>query len=418
MELEYPAHLRHKFDKNVVKQIAFDIGIDTSGDIDKLIYTTVVDINKEDDPEEKEDKLALYHQFVLDTIKHGDNREILTFDIEYGSTSPLTSFSRLLNHLNVNREDFFVSKVMYQQYLSDDYVLIYRNTDMDIQTDAMAKISLVYGRRVLYKKPIKNTKRKIDDIKYEYIWIEIDIVNYKMRMIISSNEKNYIDGRENGTRNQIVNRFLPKLRNNYIFSIDNEANESHTLFKIYRELTDYIEKEYNDKISVDLKSEINDFAEHIKTNLGITDKEDIELGYRIEKLFERNLIKKDFERFINKKVREGRVLNVGFTDSVGGSVKANSGGKKKSVDGEIIFDLQDSDVYFDIKETIYSEKGLQSITVSWKNDTVLTEDSRYKEIIVKYTAFNGYFSTHFLRANTRKEIYNYVLPKFNDFKRR
>lgn len=417
-KLEYPIHIRHKFDKTVVIDFAKDLGIDIKGDTDTLVYSSYVDINEEKDKVERENKLSLYHQFVIDTIKYGDNREVLTFQIDIGETSPLTAFPRLLNHLNVDRRNFFVSKVMFPEHLNDDYTLLYRKANINPDDDTINSVELIYGRHVKYTRPIKNTKRKSIEDRYEYVWVEIDVVKSHLRMTISQNEKNQVEGKENGTRTEIVNKFLPKLRNDFIFSIKNEADESYVLFKMYKELTEYIEKEYNDKITLDIKKEISEFTEKVKRELQINNREDINLSHRIEKLFERNLIKKDFENFIKKRVREGRVLNVGFTDSVGGSVRANSGGRSRSVEGEIIFDLQDSHVYFDIKETMYTQKSLQSITISWMNEEVLKEDSRYSEILVKYTAFSNHFSTHFLRRNTRKEIYDYVLPKFEHFKRR
>lgn len=80
-------------------------------------------------------------------------------------------------------------------------------------------------------------------------------------------------------------------------------------------------------------------------------------------------------------------------------------------------DLQDSDVYFDTKESIYFDQELSSIVVSWVNKSELKDD-RFDNIEVRYTCYREFYITHFLRYNVREEIYEYVLPKFDEYKRK
>ena len=155
----------------------------------------------------------------------------------------------------------------------------------------------------------------------------------------------------------------------------------------------------------------------MKEKLLINDIEDIKLAYRIQKLFERNLIQKDFIKFRTKKVDDGRILNISYSDDVGGNVKASSGGSFLNGKANQEFDLQDSSVYFDTKESIYNDRELSSITVSWVNKSTL-DDDRFDTIDIRYSAYKNFYVTHFLRYNVREEIYDYVLPKFNEYKRK
>lgn len=415
-KIEYPYHLFHKLDKSVTMGLIHDFGLDKNGNADKLVYDIVYDLNHETDKEESGLKVAMYYDYLLETIKFSDNRIVITYEIDFGESAPITSFSKLLNQLGIDEDSFNVNSIIRPDSISEDNSIVYRNATLD--NDVINTIDIVYGRSVLYKRPIPNTKKVKTIQSYEYIWVEIDVTNRMLRFIISDNEKNHIEGKFDGTRTQIIKEILPELQSKYVFSVNGDLDERHTLFLLYKHLTSQIEKDYSSKITAEIKDEIEHLVSDVKIQLSIIDKEDIGLCNRIEKIFERNLIKKDFENFVNKQVKDGRVLNVGFTDSIGGSVKAASGGKRRFGDKELSFDLQDSDVYFDIKETIYLVQQLQSITVSWKNADVLVDDSRFSNINVTYSAFDGFYVTHFKGIKVRKEIYNYVLPKFEEFKKR
>lgn len=155
----------------------------------------------------------------------------------------------------------------------------------------------------------------------------------------------------------------------------------------------------------------------MKQKLSISSYDDINICHRIQKLLERTLIQKDFKAFRTKKVDDGRVLSVNYSDEVGGNVKATSGGTFFNGQSNQELDLQDSRVYFDIKESIYSDQKLSSITVSWVNKSELIDD-RFDNIEVRYTCIKGAYITHFLNYGVREEIYDYVLPKFNEYKRK
>lgn len=414
-ELEFPLHIVDQIDNEYLKEIVYEYGLEKDGGPSKILFDIINDLDKEEDQAEKELKFLIYSDFVLNTVKYMNNRVVMNFEIEISENSALSSLSSLLNFIGCyNLEDFFIFNHL-EPKLNKDYKEIYRNIELGTN-DEIKKLELVYGRIVKVEKTIKGSTIRDEVIKYEYIWIEIDCLSNQMKVSISENKKNLYTDKDSGFRNEIIYNFLPKVCRKYNFSIDDKSNESHTLFLIYKNLTENIEMPYSDQVSDKIHSKIEEITKDIKKDLEIKDNEDIGLTNRIIKLFERNLIKKDFKNFISKNNLEGRIEKVTFTDSVGGNVRASSGGNFGSESKD--FDIQNSDIYFDIKETIYLVKKLQSIVVVWKNDVALPKDDRYKEVRVRYTAYNGFYETHFQFINVRKEVAEYVLPKFDEFKRR
>ncbi|EGO2727262.1 hypothetical protein ACIMQ7_000979 [Enterococcus faecalis] len=409
-EFTIPSHLLAKIDAKHLQQFMRNEGFDHSQTKEALIYRLIESINAEDDEAEKEQLIASYHNFLLKTIKHNNNRKIVTYPIQTTQSSPYYSEKNILNKFDVpSIECLNFSKVISGEGLNKEkFTELFRH--ITVEDGLVELIEVCYG---------KINKEKRDDeseiTTYEYVWCEIDPKEDVLRLILSTKRNEFTKNNNNKDRNKTQKLIKDKLNRDYNI-IFLTLTEKQTLFKMYKYLTAHLEAPYEQKVNPYSK-EIEDFTSKIKAELSISEKEDIGLSHRIEKLFERNLIQKDFKSFRTKKVDDGRVQSVNYSDEVGGNVKATSGGSYFNGKSDQNLDLQDSRVYFDIKESIYNDKELSSITVTWTNKSGFRDD-RFDEIEVRYTCHRGFYITHFLKYGVREEIYNYVLPKFNEYKRK
>ncbi|MFB5312072.1 hypothetical protein [Enterococcus gallinarum] len=410
MEYTIPGHLLKKIDLQHLKSFMKSEGLERQGTKEMLLQTLINMINDEEQIEEKDALVASYHNFLLQTIKYNNNRIVVTYPIITTKHSVYFSEKNLLAQFDTeNLSELNYSNVINGDQLTrNEFNLIFQHIDCD--HGEVKLIEICYGRINEYKRE----DQKMETF-YEYIWCEIDPKKNQFRMIFSENPRAFIKNNSEGSRAKVQKEIEPKIRRKYNL-VYGSNNERETLFKIYKYLTAHIEAPYQKKVEP-YYNEISVFVTNVRRNLEISDEEDIQLENRIKKLFERNLIQKDFKHFRTKNVDDGRVQSVNYSDEVGGSVKATSGGSffNGQLDQEL--DLQDSRVYFDIKESIYNDKELNSITVSWVNKSGL-EDDRFDDIKVKYTACSGFYITHFMNIGVREEIYNYVLPKFDDYKRK
>ncbi len=236
-----------------------------------------------------------------------------------------------------------------------------------------------------------------------------------MKIFISNNRKTTDNSQADGTIHQMKELFSNKLCKEFDFRIAS-VYDGQTLFKMYRELTSKTENKYSSML-VPHESIINGFVETMKSKLNIEDREDIDLANRITKLLERNLIQKDFEKIRKDPQADGRVISLDFQDGTGSSVKATTGGVKHTDDGLVLLDMQDSDVYFDTKETIHSLKSLGILVIEWNavRDFPNFED-RYQKPKATYIAYKDYYVCSINRINLNKEISDYVLSKFERYR--
>ena len=334
---------------------------------------------------------------------------MITYPLLTTEQSPYYSEKNLCTKFDVSSiKELYFSDVIEGKLLKDGrFEPIYRNVTSS--EGLIGLIEMAFGRICKYT--------RFDGKKvtyYDFIWIEIDPKLQVMRVTMSESPSGFSVYEKDSTiktQQKLVNKV--KIDYGCIFS---EVNEKQSLFKIYKYLTAHIEDPYYRQV-LPFEKEIEEFVTNMKEKLLINDIEDIKLAYRIQKLFERNLIQKDFIKFRTKKVDDGRILNISYSDDVGGNVKASSGGSFLNGKANQEFDLQDSSVYFDTKESIYNDRELSSITVSWVNKSTL-DDDRFDTIDIRYSAYKNFYVTHFLRYNVREEIYDYVLPKFNEYKRK
>ncbi|EJF48923.1 hypothetical protein YS9_2306 [Enterococcus sp. C1] len=409
-EFFIPRHLLDKIDLKHLQQFMYREGLKYQGTKPDLIDTLIMQINNEDDKQEKEQLISSYHNFLLKTIKHNSNRYVITYPIITTKHSCYYSVNNIKNSFGISDlNDLNHSEVFLGETLKmGDFTEIFRHVS---ESDGLITlIEVCYGKINKYRRDDDS-----DVVVYEYIWCEIDTQSNVLRMTMPVNSQEFIRGENSGGRSKRQKLIIKKMNKDFGL-VYSEISEKQTLFKIYKYLTAHIEAPYEKQVEP-YYDDINEFSESIKRSLSISNIDDINLGHRIKKLFERNLIQKDFKAFRTKKVDDGRVLSVNYSDSVGGNVKATSGGSYYNGQADQALDLQDSRVYFDIKESIYNDEELSSITVSWVNKSEL-QDDRFDNIEVRYTCYRGFYITHFLRYGVREEIYDYVLPKFNEYKRR
>ncbi len=161
--------------------------------------------------------------------------------------------------------------------------------------------------------------------------------------------------------------------------------------------------------------EIDDFLKKFHETFDLQNSHpDVQWDQRFEGLLRRKLIKDAYDKFVNRSVEEdsGKVKKILFVDNLGSSVNANAGTER-------YVSFENSDVYFDTKDSIDIEQKLKSITVGWKipND-ILPKDDRIRDLVkVSYTNASQYWVVNFLNVNVRKELAEYVLPKFREFER-
>lgn len=406
---EIPGHLLEKIDAKHLSQFMADEGLFSTGSKEAMLIHLIDALNDEEDTTEKDQLVASYHEFLLKTIKHNNNRIVITYPLLTTDQLPYYSEKNLCSKFEVSSvSELYFSDVIRGGILKKNrFELLYRNiTTSEGLTDL---IEVCFGRTGEFT---RSDDRKA--IFYDYVWCEIDSNNQSLRVIMSEPPAGF-STQSNENKTKVRQNLIGRLKFEYGL-IFKEIDDKQTLFKMYKYLTAHIEEPYSKQV-LPFKNDIEDFVNNVKKELSISDTEDINLTYRIQKLFERNLIQNDFINFRTKKVDDGRILNISYSDEVGGNVKASSGGYFFNGQINQELDLQDSSVYFDTKESIYNDKKLSSITVSWVNKSQFKDD-RFTTINVKYSAYKNCYITHFLRYNVREEIYNYVLPKFDEYKRK
>lgn len=414
-EIIIPSYFYDKLDDKQVDIFLKNIGFKVSGGKDTKVYRLFSFLQNE---EEISDELAVYlNEFFLETIKYTNNRIMIEVPIKFSSNSILLKKNTLLDNFGELEINHMMSLIINPDDnilvndLNGEFKLIYRHAKFN--GTEVEQIELAYVRDVEYA--IKNGSiiKKVN--KFEYVWCDINVSQEVLKIFISNNRKTTDNSQADGTIHQMKEFFSNKLSKEFDFRIAS-VYDGQTLFKIYRELTSKTENKYSAML-VPYESIINDFVETMKSNLNIDDNEDIDLANRTTKLLERNLIQKDFEKIRKDPQADGRVISLDFQDGTGSSVKATTGGVKYTDDGLVLLDMQDSDVYFDTKETIHSLKSLGILVIEWNavRDFPNLED-RYQKPKVTYIAYKDYYICSINRINLNKEISDYVLSKFERYR--
>lgn len=412
-EIVVPRYFYEKFDDKQLSGLLEELGLGVSGSKDTKLYKLFSYIQKQDNLSDEE--LETIMTFVKKTIKYTNNRIMIEVPIKIKKDSLISNESNLSLKFD-DENNFEVNQLLdlvinpNSNNINEEFTMIYRHANYN---DDDKYIEMSYVREVEYA--YKKNNHIENKQKYEYVWCEINILKETLCIYISNNRKSTNDKQLDGTIHLMKNHFSEKLSRELDFKIGS-IYDGDTLFKMYRELTCKTEEKYSSEVKPYLKN-INEFVVSMKNKLIINKIDDIGLENRITKLFERNLIQKDFEKIRKDPLADGRVLSLDFQDGTGSSVKATTGGLKNTEEGLVLLDMQDSDVYFDTKETIHSLKRLGIIVIEWNvvRDLPDVED-RYQKPKVTYLAYKDFYVCSIQRINLNEEVSNYVLSKFDGYR--
>lgn len=398
MEYSFPEHIIDDLDYRVLKNFAKKWGISKISSKNDAIQSIYTSLNNRDDI----DYELAYQELILNSVHYTNNRDILTSYISISRDSILNSSIN-----NSEKELEPIDYVFDIDNINSELNIVFRNPSYD--NDRLSKLDVVLGKRYDVERKITKDGREVFE-RFDYIWVTIDID--KRKLVITRHDKSEDEEFTNSVMNvfQVV---TAKLSDMYGFKVQ-PSDESESLYKFFYHLTKDEELHYLDKAkeSTDLR---NSFSEAINSMYNFTDlNETQEWNTRLENLISRRLIRQDFSNFSNRDVDDGKVLKIRFIDDLGGKVEASAGGAS----GNREIDFQESDVYFDTKDTIHLAKRLKSITIQWKLPKYLLDiDDRIEFLPVKYTVYGQFYVTHIERFNLLQEVAEYVLPKFEDYKR-
>ncbi|QIL50521.1 hypothetical protein G7084_03845 [Weissella coleopterorum] len=353
---------------------------------------------------EKKELEYKFRRLILKNVQYTINREILISSINIKNKSVLFNRYNGEDELLIDNNEIFD----YEK-ISTKYRQLYRNVNIN-SDNKIVNIKFIFGKK--YKVNELDLEGYEITEKFDYIYINVDVENEILTMSIAEKSNNML--KENHSSNSLFERFIVNnISDKYEFSIE-ENNELHTLYKMFNELTKEEENIYR-KRTLESENLINNFINEVNIKYNFKDYNEInEWTLRVNNLVTRRLIRQDFDSFLNRAFSVGKVLKIRFVDVLGGTVDAKSGGTF----GNKELDLQDSDVYFDTKDSIHIEKALKSITIRWDiPDEILPKDDRTKYLNVRYTAYKRYYITHFIKMNVREEVAEYVLPKFEWYRK-
>ena len=357
---------------------------------DKL--TLVNDFLEEYSDNESSKEMASFEEFLVKRLVYGKSRIITESDIE-NIPKPIKSKSELLRKLNVSHLNF--NKIL-RFTPTQQFKLIYRKVDSI--GDDLKGIHLIYCRK--YKDYTESDKY----LRGEYVAINIDLVNYKLRMHLPSRQNNRINKQLSSKTPAIFNYFSKYLLKTYNITIGYGNNEQF-IYNIYSYLTKQDERPYSDLVS-NYENDIRDFSNKLLSELNIADLDDEDTIERLKGVFVRKIIRQDFDNFLNNPSVEGRVKAFIFGDPEGTRLKASKGTMGKSlVDNEV--NIESSTAYFDNKETINAAQRLFSVYVVWKPGFGVFEDT----INIRYTAYPQFLETQIIKEEVTEGLYNNVLQK-------
>lgn len=372
-------------------------GFKSSGSKGTKIYNMKNSLNEMTD-EIFTDEMIHVESFFLDQVKYTSNRIIITYPFEMSVTDPLYSIRRFENFVGKSIDELSFSKFFDNSMgITANFSKIYQS--FSVSDKEISKVEQIYVRRVKYS----DVKEKC-----EFVWIEIDCTAQEVRIHLENNAKNS-SVKLQGKPMAMYKHFSGKLQKEFLVTALPNPQEA-TLFKLYRKLTSYAEKEYLNKVELH-QSEIDDFANAMLDASHLHIDDTIDIANRIKWVFVRQLIQNDFDKFLKVQQQgEGKVKSILFHYDEGGTINANSGSSDESDVEEL--DLERQSAYFDTRESIYTSKKLFSITVNW---TIELPEKKTKQVLTRYRAYKPFLMTHFLKENVSKGVYDDVFPRIKGF---
>lgn len=408
MNTDLSEELIQKFDSKQLSEFLGEQGVKKSGVKGIKILTLLENVSS--------GKIIMedFQNFIISQIKFSTNRIIINAPLNVNMESTFYQKELLTNYI-VEKEEITEDEVCFNSILdanlSSNFKLIYREILDNV--GVVSTISLCYARNIEILRV--RDGEEISDKKNEYIWIDIFPEEEFIRIHLADNPKNITSDIQSSAYS-IFNYFRKILMKDYQLTLGSQ-NEEGTLYKLYKYLTNKFEAPYVQEVEPQ-NNKITEFVNEVCTDLDYTiNKADLDIEKRVIKLFERALIQRAYEQepSVDDGI-DGKLETFIFVDGTGGSVK--TGGNK-----EITID--ECDVYFDTKETVHSVKRLKSVWINWYkveksikvNEAGDEEEIKtIRKINVKYDAYDNFYVTHFIRKNVSKEDYDYVLPKFDEYK--
>lgn len=343
--------------------------------------------------------------FISEELSRGNNRYMQISKFEPQNILKMQNIDFIVKVLkrNYNKDDKF-NEICNSHSNDINIHLIYFNYENNSENNFVKKVSLCF--KEFYKVP----SFKYDDVvipektEIDIIWCDIDV--QKQNIIIKSKDRTSKSKKYRIAEN--VCAFYQALIYN-LFELGTESfigDFSNTLYKIYKDFTDTAEREFREAIKPYHKK-IEDFTNDISKELGmIGQRYSLNIPLRIQRLFERNLIQHNFEKYISFfEGKKGIVTRLYFSDETGATVNARSG--DQSAEGIAV-----ADIYFDTRETIEELKALQTIWVTWfvqeNNDFIKNSKTR---IFVT----SSHYVVHFLHEYVLKEEEEYVFSNIERY---
>lgn len=185
--LEIPRHLLDKIDRKHLEQFMRNEGLEHSGTKEMLIDDLIKQINSESDSIEKNQLIASYQNFLLKTIKHNNNRLVITFPIVTTTYSSYYSVKNIVQQFDVpDISSLNYSDVIFGKKLKyDEFNEIFRHVHSS--NGLVDLIEICYAKVSSYRR-----KDEKEVTTYEYVWCEINPKQNTLLLTMSMNSNEFI----------------------------------------------------------------------------------------------------------------------------------------------------------------------------------------------------------------------------------
>lgn len=329
--------------------------------------------------------------FIKNELKYGHNRSLYFNEIDQASVLQLRK---------LNEEDLV-------KILSSKGWKVEESSLVDIYLPKKMLLCDLYfemGKQIdfTFVETIQTKRKDVVTRENNYYFVSLDLINSTVQIRIRPRSNiAKLDGSGNIVELINSNLHFYKIKREIIsifgFELIDSTFFKTVLYKIAKKLTEEAENEWKDKLDV-CKDEIELFDIEIQKKLPEINSLQFNFSFRLKRLIERALIQSNYKKNTQNKI--GYVQMFDFSDKTGGKIKA-----KTKEDKEI----QSSDLYYDVRDTIDSVKSLDNLWVHWFL-------SPTKTIRTKFEVTSEYYLIHFYKYLDEDELKN-VLSKVESFKR-
>lgn len=344
-------------------------------------------------------------KFLSDEVKYTNNRIVVTTPISISTTSPLSTTEKFKEEFpdfkNYNNIASISDNELEDIYIENKkkYISFYDKKITDNNQIILISKGFVKKKKQLIRPEDSEPFRKSH---LDFVWVDVFPQEGYYRIHLS-NPLHTTEGQL--LFSEVYDYFSEMIEDLFnLIPVSNSAE--YVLYKMYKSLTDDAENPYVEKVK-EFHPKIDSFVDEISQDIGYSDDsvDSIDLNIRLKKLLERAIIQQDFKEYITTTAeRAGFADKFIFEDPSGGKVQASA--------NDHTYDVSKHEIYYDTKETIDSKRMLKALWVRWFKN----EADKVNRIKVKYEVEDRYYITHFLFADVNKEVCNYVLRKFEEYK--